>query len=400
MEQHTDVATQLERADALLREERVNEAAAEYARIVQMYPAEVGGHLGLAEANLALGQYGIVYVACRHVQQLAPGSADAAVADAILAVLDRRYEAANDALERAIELDPTRPYVHALRAYVLRRMNRRYDAALVEARAARLASGKRDWDSLFPRVEQPAAAALPADVPPPESAPGSDQYAGTPHRIGYRQQYDWQRAGGRQMTRLRFLLRTTPAVTYALIAVNVVIFVLELSSIGHTVLDYGAQIDQAILSNPLQAYRFVTAMFLHDGIAHIALNMLSLFFVGVITERIFGAGRYTLIYFVCGIVGGLTQFGVDVMTHSLGGAVGASGAIFGIFGAFGAFILMRRRALGPAGNSILGQWLFWLVINLAFGFYAPGIAIWDHLGGLAAGLIIGALLTPSIGRRR
>ncbi len=416
MEQQTDVRALLARGDTLLREDRAAEAAAEYARAVQQDASAVGGHVGLAEANLALGQYGIAQQAAHYVVQLAPGTADAALAEAILAVLDRRYDVALEALEREIELDPTRAYTHALRAYVLRRLGRNYDAALSDARAARL-SGKRDWETLFPR---PAAysAPMPIPAPPPSSsvvpAPGRsaavDAYGGTPHRIAYGQQRTWQ--GNRTLVRLRLLFATTPIVTYSLMAINIAIWLIQqafsftgFGGISDTIYNVGIQDDKLILHNPLEAYRFLTAMFLHASIIHIGLNMLSLYFVGVITERLFGAGRYTLIYFLSGLAGGLTQFGVDVLTNNLNGALGASGAIFGIFGAFGAFILLRRRALGPAANGIIGQWFFFLILNLFFSFGGftvggAGIAGYDHLGGLAAGLVLGALLAPQVGRRR
>jgi rhomboid protease GluP len=409
MEQQTDVRALLDQADTLLREERVAEAAAEFARAVQLEPAAVGGHLGLAEANLALGQYGIAAQACQHVRQLAPSSADAALADAILAVLERRYDAALDALEREVDLDPARAYAHALRAYVLRRLGRNYDAALAEARAARL-TGKRDWDNLFPPVTKDAAPAsfsapAPTDLPPSAAPPTTDRYGGTPHRIQYAPQRTWNRSN-RVATRTRLLFATQPVVTYTLIALNVVVFAVGFFGLQDQLFVWGAQIDALILANPLQAYRFVTAMFLHDGLLHIGLNMLSLFFVGIITERLFGAWRFTLIYFASGILGGLTQFGYDVLIlHHPDAAVGASGAIFGIFGAFGSFLWLRRRQLGPAANGIIGQWLFWLALNLVFSF-APGFSIggatiagFDHLGGLAAGLILGALLVPPLRRR-
>jgi rhomboid protease GluP len=153
-------------------------------------------------------------------------------------------------------------------------------------------------------------------------------------------------------------------------------------------------VDSAVINDPLQSYRFLTAMFLHANLLHIGLNMLSLYFIGVITERVFGTGRFLIIYFLSGIVGGLAQFGLDIYMNTPGAAVGASGAIFGVFGALGAFFLLRRRALGPAGNSLIGQWFFWLLINLVFSFSVPGIAAFDHIGGLAAGLVLGALLLP------
>jgi membrane associated rhomboid family serine protease len=239
-----------------------------------------------------------------------------------------------------------------------------------------------------------------------------DAYGGTPHRIAYGQQRTWQ--GNRVLVRLRLLFATTPIVTYSLMAINIAIWlILEglpligLGRVTDAIYTFGVQDDAAILHDPLQAYRFLTAMFLHDpnSVLHIGLNMLSLYFVGVITERLFGAGRYTLIYFLSGLAGGLTQFGVDVLTNHPNLALGASGAIFGIFGAFGAFILLRRRQLGPAANGIIGQWFFFLILNLVFSFGGfavggAGIAGYDHLGGLAAGLILGVLLAPQVGRRR
>ncbi len=194
------------------------------------------------------------------------------------------------------------------------------------------------------------------------------------------------------MTRIRFMTRGLPIATFSLIIINVIVF--GLSLLFPVIVNWGAMIDGAVINDPLQSYRFLTAMFLHANLLHIGLNMLSLYFIGVITERVFGTGRFLIIYFVAGIVGGLAQFGVDVFSNQLGSAVGASGAIFGVFGALGAFFLLRRRALGPAGNSLIGQWFFWLLINLVFSFSVPGIAAYDHIGGLAAGLILGMLLLP------
>jgi membrane associated rhomboid family serine protease len=389
MEQQTDVRALLERGNDLLKSERIPEAAAEFARVAQIAPQDPGGHLGLAQANLALGQYQIASMATQQVRQLAPGSADAEQAEAIAAVIERRYEAALEALDREIALDPTRAYTHALRAYVLRRLGRNYDAALSEARAARL-SGKREWDKLFPSVDRAALPFVPMPAPVAPSGAGPQAYA-APRPWDQRSQVE------RQVTRLRFLTRGLPIATFSLIIANVLIY--GLSVLFPILVDRGAMIDSAVINNPLESYRFLTAMFLHGGLLHLGLNMLSLYFVGVITERIFGTGRFLLIYFLSGIIGGLTQFGLDIYTNHLGAAVGASGAIFGIFGALGAFFLLRRRALGPAGNSLIGQWFFWLILNLVFSFGGftvggAGIAGFDHLGGLAAGLILGALLLP------
>jgi membrane associated rhomboid family serine protease len=387
MEQQTDVRALIERGNELLKDERIPEAAAEFARVAQVAPQDPGGHLGLAQTNLALGQYQIASTAVQQVRQLAPDSADAALAEAIGAVIDRRYEAAMDATDREIALDPTRAYSHALRAYIFRRLGRNYDAALSEARAARL-SGKRDWDKLFPPVDRAPLPFVPMPTPVAPSGAGPQAYA-APRPWDQRSQVE------RQMTRIRFMTRGLPVATFSLIIANVIFFVIsQIPAFTNFIYINGAMIDRAVLNDPLQSYRFLTAMFLHANLLHIGLNMLSLYFIGVITERVFGTGRFLIIYFLSGIVGGLAQFGLDLYMNTPGAAVGASGAIFGIFGALGAFFLLRRRALGPAGNSLIGQWFFWLLINLVFSFSVPGIAAYDHIGGLAAGLVLGMLLLP------
>jgi len=385
MEQQTDVRALIERGNELLKDERIPEAAAEFARVAQVAPQDPSGHLGLAQTNLALGQYQIASMAVQQVRQLAPDSADAALADAIGAVIDRRYEAALDAVDREIALDPTRAYSHALRAYIFRRLGRNYDAALAEARSARL-SGKRDWDKLFPPADRAPLPFVPMPTPVAQS-PGSGAQAYAAPRP-----WDQRSPVERQMTRIRFMTRGLPIATFSLIIANIIVF--GLSLLFPVIVTWGAMVDSAVLNNPLQSYRFLTAMFLHANLLHIGLNMLSLYFIGVITERVFGTGRFLIIYFLSGIVGGLAQFGLDIYMNTPGAAVGASGAIFGVFGALGAFFLLRRRALGPAGNALIGQWFFWLLINLVFSFSVPGIAAFDHIGGLAAGLVLGALLLP------
>ena len=380
-------SSQIERGDTLLKQGDTREAAEVFAGVVREEPNNPAGHLGLAEASLALGDFATMRQACAQVQQLAPQSSEAAVARALLAALDQRFDIALQEVEHSIELDPTRGYAHALRAYVLRRLGQRYDGALAEARAGRT-WGTRDLDHLFAQVPKPAATL-------PTVAAGADFAPQVPTTPGPRT-WDQRSARDRQMVRARFAFRGVPVVTYTLMAINVGIFILGIFPGGSALYNFGVAQGNLILSDPVQAYRLLTSMFLHANLLHIATNMLSLFFIGVAVEQLFGSGRYTFIYFASGIIAGLTQMII------LSGVpfLGASGAIAGIFGAFGALILLRRRTLGPAGNALIGQWLFWLAINAFISISNPGIAGWAHLGGLVAGFIIGAIMTTMDGRRR
>ena len=126
-----------------------------------------------------------------------------------------------------------------------------------------------------------------------------------------------------------------------------------------------------------------------SGIAH--------FLIGGVVEIFYGKWRYLLIYLLSGIAGGIVTYFV-MPPGTL--AAGASGAIFGVFGALGVFYLANRQALGRYGTGAITNWLFWLGLNLVFGFTNSGsIGIWDHIGGLVAGMIIGALLIPRTRRR-
>lgn len=416
MEQPAEVQSLVEQGDALLLHDKAAEAAAEYTRAAQADPTAVGAHLGLAKAYLALGSFGYVYMACQQVQRLAPNSADAAIAQAILFTLDHRYDAAIRELDRAEKLSPGQAYVHALRGYCYRRLGNSYDAMSAESKAARL-SGVREWKHLFPQepVLKPVlegdnnAAAFPAPGQPGVNVPAP---APAPSARPMPRSWDERSQAQRRMVRFSFATRNVPVVTYTLIAINVIVYIITVVASGSfnpniqffgsgsgtsqimtganiAIYGFGVQQGNLILHDPLQAYRLVTAMFLHEGFLHIFFNMLSLYFVGIWVEQIFGKRWFLVIYFVGGIIAGITQMLISPVEPSLG----ASGAIFAIFGAFGAFFLLRRRALGPAGNAIIAQWVFWLAINLYFSFSDPNIGAWDHIGGLIAGFVLGILIT-------
>jgi membrane associated rhomboid family serine protease len=408
MDQQTSSQAQLERGDTLLKQGELREAAEEFASLVRAEPGNPAGHLGLAEASLALGDFATTQTACAQVQQLAPQSAEAALARALLAVLGQRFDLALPEVDHSIELDPTRGYAHALRAYVLRRLGQRYDGALAEARAGRT-WGTTDLDHLFaplqPKEALPTVAAGTALAPQIPTTPGP-------------RPWEQRSSRERQVVRARFAFRGVPVVTYTLMAINIGLYIVGLffgGSVGNTpggiylytgsnifakadnpLYSFGMEQGLLIQHDPIQAYRLLTAMFLQASITHIAFNMLSLLFVGVVVERMFGAARFTAIYFASGIVAGLAQVFLSPESVSLG----ASGAIFGIFGAFGAFFLLRRRSLGPAANAYIGQWVFWLAINLYLSFSDRHIALFDHLGGLVTGFILGAILTAAATRRR
>ncbi|MBV9681292.1 MAG: rhomboid family intramembrane serine protease [Solirubrobacterales bacterium] len=191
-------------------------------------------------------------------------------------------------------------------------------------------------------------------------------------------------------------LSRTPVATQVLIAVNVLVFLVETGAGadmggagGGTVWEHGFLAGPLISQNH-EYWRIVTGGFLHAGLFHLLVNMLSLWFVGSALEPAVGRVNFLFIYFVSLLAGsfGALWFEPTVAT------VGASGAIFGIFGAL--IVVARSRGI-PIWQSGLG---IVLVINLLFSLTFRGISIGAHLGGLVGGLIAGWLVVELGERRR
>jgi membrane associated rhomboid family serine protease len=421
LEAQTDVQTYMERGRQALAQGAGKDAAIAYAHAAQIEPENPYIHLGLAEANLALGSYGVVYMACKKVQELQPEGGPASnMAQALLNLLDRRYDRALQNVELVTADDPSNAYAHALRAYLLRINGQDYDAGLARARASRLSYGGT-FENDFPPVDPVRAPGYNGTngMPSSNNTPGTATMTGAP-QIDRDQIPGWTqvRPGGsggpsqiqRRAIRTRFWLSRNPRfITNILIAINALVFLISLllsvtqgagiqqllGADPNILVAMGAQVN--LLVGQGQVWRIFTAMWLHLNILHIGLNMLSLFFVGTAIEVFYGKWRYLTIYLLSGIIGGIVSYFVEGPDFI---AVGASGAIFGVFGALGVFYFVNRRALGRYGTGAITNWVFWLGLNLVFGFSDPNIGIVDHIGGLVAGMVIAAILIPRLERRR
>ena len=144
-----------------------------------------------------------------------------------------------------------------------------------------------------------------------------------------------------------------------------------------------------------QVWRLVSSVFLHSGFLHLALNMLSLYFLGSFVENTFGRGRFLALYALSGLSGGIAYLyfgGFDIP------AVGASGAIFGLLGGILGYAL--RRGTFTWQNPVIRQLLILLAINLWIGLSIPNVSNTAHLGGLAGGFAFGFLVAPTVYSRK
>jgi membrane associated rhomboid family serine protease len=188
-------------------------------------------------------------------------------------------------------------------------------------------------------------------------------------------------------------------VTNTLIAINVIVFVIGVILTGGrsfmsgitSLHAWGAVIGPSTIEEAGKVYavgypgiddggyyRIITAMFLHYGIIHLALNMYALYVLGRALEAALGPIRFAALYLLCGIGGNVACY--IFAPNSL--SAGASTAIYGLFAAY--FVVLRR--LGRNASSVIPI----IVINLVLTFTIPGISIAGHLGGLVTGAIAGA----------
>nr|WP_315463195.1 rhomboid family intramembrane serine protease [uncultured Rhodoferax sp.] len=198
-------------------------------------------------------------------------------------------------------------------------------------------------------------------------------------------------------------LTPTPWVTYGLMAANILLWFATLvqgGSVAGTpadlLLQWGGNATSEVQRG--EWWRMASAMFLHNGLMHLALNMLGLYSVGITVERIYGPRLFALIYLGSGLVGSALS-----LHFAAQGAVsvGASGAVFGIAGALVVGIWEHRRQLprSISKQTLVSAGIF-IVYSLAQGFAQQGIDNAAHIGGLLAGSILAYLLPEQLDLER
>jgi membrane associated rhomboid family serine protease len=185
-----------------------------------------------------------------------------------------------------------------------------------------------------------------------------------------------------------------PVVTYALLGVTVAVsLAAELSSEGRQIIELLGLFKPAVAEGEL--WRLWTVTLVHGGLLHLAFNMYALYLAGPLVELIYGPVRMLVIYLVAAAGGSIASFAFSTGPGN-SFSVGASGAIFGLFGVLFVAARLHMPVLDRRGRAILGQIGMLIAINLIFGFVAfVAIDNFAHLGGLAAGLLLGVVFTPS-----
>lgn len=180
------------------------------------------------------------------------------------------------------------------------------------------------------------------------------------------------------------LPQITPYVTYTLIGITVLVYLLQLGTKSLFKVDLPVAL--FIKSNELirswQVWRLFTSVLLHGSILHIGFNMYALFVLGTGLERHFGHGRFILLYVIGAFTGNVASLLLTKMDYSLG----AGTALFGLLAAEGIFAFQNRRLFGGQAKGAIANVLFFVAINLFIIGSLPGVDNWGNVGGLLGGL--------------
>ena len=190
---------------------------------------------------------------------------------------------------------------------------------------------------------------------------------------------------------------TDISATHVIVGINVAVFVgmaLSGSSLlnptSQQLLRWGA--NWGPLSLGSQPWRMLTSNYVHIGLIHILFNMWCLWNLGRLAESVLGRLNYVVLYTFCGLAGSLAS----LWWHPLSVGAGASGAIFGLAGAAIAVFYMGHLPIAKeALSGTMRSLLTFVGYNLFFGL-TPGIDNSAHIGGLVAGLAMGAALSKHI----
>jgi membrane associated rhomboid family serine protease len=198
--------------------------------------------------------------------------------------------------------------------------------------------------------------------------------------------------------------RTVPVVTYALIALNILFFFVELSG-GEAFIMQWAFVPERFLSNPSGDFlTLLTSLFMHAGWLHLGSNMLYLWIFGDNVEDRFGHGKFLIFYLLCGLAATFAQlaFSADSNIPNLG----ASGAIAGVLGAYILLfpqgrvrVLQGQRVIQMPALIVIGLWIvlqfFSGIGSIANTAETGGVAFMAHIGGFIAGFVLTFLFRGS-----
>lgn len=190
--------------------------------------------------------------------------------------------------------------------------------------------------------------------------------------------FEEQKIKYEENTKLEKYYKYKPIITYILIGINILTFILiNLIHDNDEILKY------AISKNDFEFYKLFTSIFMHSNESHIIVNMFTLYICGSKLESLIGNIKYLLVYMLSGLGAALL-----IVLFTNYSCVGASGAILGLYGCYLFVAFKNRRVMKYTYKYDL---LPTIIIILISTFIIPGISVTAHVGGLIIGIIYGLI---------
>lgn len=188
------------------------------------------------------------------------------------------------------------------------------------------------------------------------------------------------------LTRSKYYLMDMPKITVCLVAINIILFIL-CKYFGDFIYSKGQLGLGYILKK--EYYRLISAMFLHADLQHISSNMVLLYFMGDMLERILKKSEFLLVFLLSGILGNVISCIYEYAFQISMISIGASGAIYGLIGCL-FFMVIRKK---PPLEISFSRMLVMIAYCIYSSFAGSNINVAAHLGGLIAGFFIGWFLS-------
>lgn len=190
------------------------------------------------------------------------------------------------------------------------------------------------------------------------------------------------------------MIKNYPVTSFLLVMTIIIFLIMQLLYFGQAesfqaIFSFGGMYGDYVIMFPSQLWRLVTPIFVHVGWEHFALNSITLFFLGRITEPLFGSAKFLILYLFSGIMG-------NVLAMVLTPDVIVAGASTSLFGLFAAVALVGHYGINPYLRQLGQNYKLLIGLNLIFNLFMPGISIVGHLGGALGGTIMAIILTTKV----
>jgi len=183
-------------------------------------------------------------------------------------------------------------------------------------------------------------------------------------------------------------------ITSGIIIINLLMFgimsIVGSTKDGLTLYNFGAMYS----SSEAELWRYISAIFIHIGFAHLFFNCFTLYVFAPPLELILGKTRYVIFYLLSGVAGNLATV---LLESDVRISAGASGAIYGLYAAY-LFLAIFRKEFFP--QQMKQMIIIIIVLGFAYSFIVPEVNIYAHLGGFVGGFAVLAVMVLFIKRKQ